>query len=98
MQMDESPYQCHLFVCTKTRGGLRKSCGDGDNAELKAILKDEVRKRGWKSRVRVSETSCLGLCDEGPNVMIHPQKIWYSEVSLNDIPIILEKVGELISE
>lgn len=96
MQVQESPYQCHLFVCTKNRDGIRKSCNDGDNSELKAVLKEEIKKRGWKSRVRVSETGCLGLCDEGPNVMIHPQKIWYSEVTLADVPSILKQVADLI--
>lgn len=99
MQIDESPYTCHIFLCVKTRGGVRKSCGDGNsNLELKSILKDEVKKRGWKSRVRVSESSCLGLCDEGPNVMIYPQKIWFSEVDPADAGTILDKVAELLAE
>jgi len=96
MQIDETPYLCHLFVCTKSRGGLRRACGDHESADLKGTLKDEVKNRGWKSRVRVSDSGCMGLCDEGPNVMLYPQKIWYSEVTPDDIPAILEKVGELI--
>jgi (2Fe-2S) ferredoxin len=98
MKTKESPYQTHLFVCTKTRGDQRKSCGDGDNPDLKNILKDDVKKRGWKPAVRVSEASCLGVCDAGPNIMIYPQKIWLSEVTLADIPGILELVGSLVSE
>ena len=90
MVKKESPYQCHLFICVKSRNGERKSCGDGDNPELKVVLKDEVKSRGWKGRVRVSDAGCLGLCETGPNVMIYPQKIWFSEVSLSDTPEILK--------
>lgn len=96
MEQDETPYTCHLFVCVKTRDGIRRSCGDGDNARIKAILKDEIKDRGWKSRVRVSDSGCLGQCDEGPNVMIYPQQIWYSDVSIDDIPTILRQVEELL--
>ena len=98
MELDESPYTCHLFVCTKSRGGLRRSCGDHGSSDIKAALKDEVKNRGWKSRVRVSDSGCLGLCDEGPNVMIYLQKIWYSEVSLDDVPAIIESVEELLGQ
>lgn len=98
MKTQQAPYQAHLFVCTKTRGDQRKSCGDGDNPDLKTILKDEVKQRGWKSAVRVSEASCLGVCDAGPNIMIYPQKIWLSGVTRADVPEILELVGSLVSE
>lgn len=93
MKKNDAPYQCHLFVCVKSRGGERKSCGDGSNPELKSILKDEVKKRGWKPMVRISESSCLGVCEAGPNVMIYPQKIWLSEVTPDDVPDILELIG-----
>ncbi|VGO17534.1 Ferredoxin, 2Fe-2S [Pontiella desulfatans] len=98
MKKSSTPYQAHLFVCTKSRGGERKSCGDGDNPALKDVLKDEVKKRGWKPVVRVSESSCLGVCDAGPNIMIYPQKIWFSEVTHADVPGILELVGSLVTE
>ncbi|MBN2161368.1 MAG: (2Fe-2S) ferredoxin domain-containing protein [Pontiellaceae bacterium] len=96
MKINESPYQCHIFVCTKTRDGIRRSCGDHDNGGLKAALKQEIKDRGWKSRVRVSDSGCLGLCDEGPNVLIHPQKIWLSAVTSEDIPDIIQTIEKLL--
>ena len=98
MKTKASPYTCHLFICTKSRGGDRKSCGDGGSTELKSVLKDEVKKRGWKPRVRVSESSCLGVCDAGPNIMIYPQKIWLSEVTAADTPAILQTLAEILGE
>lgn len=98
MQIQDAPYHCHLFICVKTRGGLRQSCGDHNPADLKAALKDEIKKRGWKSRVRVSESSCLGLCEEGPNVIIYPQKIWCSSVSIEDLPTILKTLAQILGE
>ncbi len=78
MQKETSPYTCHVFVCTNDRHGERPSCADGGgNAALKDYLKDQVEKRGWKGRVRVSSGGCMGLCGKGPNVMIYPQKAWF---------------------
>lgn len=94
----ESPYICHIFVCTNDRQGARKSCADGKSIEIRAILKEEITNRGWKPRVRVSQSGCLGVCEDGPNVMLYPQKIWFSGVAKNDVSIILEQVKEIIEK
>ncbi len=98
MKTNQTPYKAHLFVCCKSRGGERKSCGDGDNAELKEILKSGVKDRGWKGLVRVSDSGCMGLCESGPNIMIHPQQIWLSDVSASDLPRIFELLEELLAK
>jgi (2Fe-2S) ferredoxin len=92
-----SPFACHVFVCTNDRKGARKSCADGDNVAVRQILKQEVTDRGWKGRVRVSQSGCLGLCEEGPNVLIYPQKIWFSTVGAKDVGQVLAAVEEILS-
>jgi (2Fe-2S) ferredoxin len=98
MKQHETPYKCHVFVCVNSRGGERKSCGDGDNPGLKAILKDEIKNRGWKGLARVSDSGCLGLCESGPNIMIYPQGIWFAEVTLDDVPEILQTLEKILTE
>lgn len=92
----ESPYLCHIFVCTNDREGKRKSCADGKSPLVRKALKEEVADRGWKKYVRVSQSGCLGLCAKGPNVILYPQKVWFSEVSQDDVGEILLKVGEIL--
>lgn len=94
----ESPYIAHVFVCTNDRKGERKSCADGDSQLFKEKLKEAVDGKGWKGKVRVSTSGCLGVCGEGPNVMIYPQKIWFSGVSLDDVDEILSAIERLMSE
>lgn len=96
MEKRESPYICHLFICTNSRDGERKSCGDAGAADLKGPLKDEIRSRGWKGIVRATNAGCLGVCDDGPNIMIYPQKIWLSGVTVDDIPEIIRMVEEIV--
>ena len=92
----EPPYVCHIFVCTNDRNGTRKSCADQNSPLLKKVLKEEVGNRGWKNHVRVSASGCMGLCGKGPNVIIYPQKIWFSEASIDDAGLIISKVEEIL--
>ena len=96
MKQRISPYKCHLFVCTNSRNGERKSCGDEGSPDLKALIKAEIKNRGWKGVVRVSESGCLGVCDTGPNIMLYPLKIWFSAVSRNDLPEIIQTVERIV--
>ena len=96
--LNESPYVCHVFVCTNDRGGKSKSCADQDSLFIRTDLKKEIGKRGFNKQVRVSKSGCMGLCGKGPNVMIYPQNVWFYDVSTEDTGEILLKIEELLSE
>ncbi len=93
-----TPYDCHIFVCTNDRQGRRKSCADHDSLTIGKLLKDAVNDRGLKGRVRVSKSGCLGLCADGPNVIVYPQKIWFSNVQKEDISEILRKAEPFLKQ
>lgn len=97
MQRQGTPFVAHVFVCVNERDDGSKSCGDGLGSTLKDLLKAGVEARGWKGRVRVSHTGCMGLCARGPNVMIHPQGVWFAGVSPEDVPAILDEVGRRLA-
>ena len=98
MKVSETPYKCHLVVCTNVRDSGRKSCGSDGGVELKQALKALCNQRGWRGVVRVSAAGCLGLCDSGPNIMLYPQRILFSSVTQDDLPLIVDKVAELIGK
>ncbi len=95
---NESPFTCHVFVCTNDRHGKRKSCADNNSAQIRKVLKEEVATRGWKPKVRVSQCGCMGLCADGPNVILYPQKVWFSGVSENDVSDVILAVEGILKE
>jgi (2Fe-2S) ferredoxin len=56
-------------------------------------LKTAVQKAGLSKTIRVSRTHCLGLCSNGPNVLLFPDNLWFKKVDIQSIPAILEKLG-----
>ena len=95
--MEKIPYKCHIMVCVNERDGERQSCADGKGKEIRKVLKGKVKAKGWpKEDVRVSQTLCLGLCSTGPNVMIYPQNILYSGVTLEDVPVIMSEIDKIM--
>lgn len=96
--MDTAPYKCHIFVCVNDRKGARKSCADGASPELRLALKQRLLDRGHPAyEVRVSQSLCLGLCDQGPNVLIYPQGVKFSAVGPEDVDTIVATVEQLLA-
>ncbi len=93
---NESPWDVHVFVCTNDRGGERKSCADNNSQIVKSKLKEAVNEKGWKEKVRISTSGCMGLCAQGSNVMIYPQKIWFSEVLPNEVDEIISTIEHIM--
>lgn len=97
-EQNQSPYICHVFVCTNDRGGKRPSCADGGSPGIRSALKDEISKRGWKKQVRISTSGCMGLCGKGPNVIIYPHKIWFSQTSPDDVDQIVNEIDQILAK
>ena len=97
-KQNESPYVSHVFVCTKDRGGKRKSCADNNSQLIKSKLKDAVKEKGWKGKVRISTSGCMGLCAKGANVIIYPQKVWFSEVFPDDVDEIVSTIERVMAD
>jgi (2Fe-2S) ferredoxin len=94
----DMPYVAHVFVCTNDRRGDGKSCADNNSLLTKAKLKQVVDEKGWKGRVRISTSGCMGLCGKGSHVMIYPQKVWFSEVLPDDVDEIVTAIERILED
>jgi (2Fe-2S) ferredoxin len=90
MKKQSLPFDRILFVCTNDRGkDERVSCGHC-GAKLRKKLKDAVKDRKLRARVRVSKAGCMDRCEDGPNIMIFPDNIWLNGVEERDIERIVD--------
>jgi len=64
-------------------------CGNADCAERGSLALVEALRRGIKQTarrdtIRVTRTSCMGRCGEGPTVAVYRDGIWYRGVRADD--------------
>lgn len=100
MNKQTTPYLCHIFICSNVRENNPENpgCGTKGSGALKEKLKEAVAARGWKGKVRVSTSGCMGLCGTGPNVVLYPQGIHFSGVTETDLPAIMAAVSQSLLE
>jgi (2Fe-2S) ferredoxin len=92
MKEQKVPYRRVIYVCTNVREeDGRPACGARGSEAICTALKEEVKKRGLKGKLRTMKSGCMDFCEQGPNVMIFPDGVWHSAVSLNDVPALVEK-------
>lgn len=78
-------YRSNVLVC----GGT--GCSSSNSQEIMHRLEEEIKKKGLDKEVNVVCTGCFGLCSLGPVVVVYPEGSFYSKVTLEDIPEIVEE-------
>ena len=78
-------YRAHVLVC----GGT--GCTSNNSAELIAAINENIKLQGLENEVQVVRTGCFGLCALGPIMIVYPEGCFYSEVTVDDIPEIVEE-------
>ena len=48
-------------------------------------LDREIQERGLNHEVQLTTCGCMGLCDEGPVMVVYPAGVWYRRVQPSDI-------------
>jgi len=79
------PFRFHLFVCTQQKPEGVPSCPASGSLEVLDVLDREIQARGLNHDVQLSSCSCMGLCDEGPVMVVYPTGIWYRRVRPSDV-------------
>ena len=90
MKTQPVPYRRTIFVCTNKREEGRPACGMRGSEAICERLKEEVKKRGLKGKVRAAKSGCMDLCEIGPNVMVFPEGTLHSHVTPEDVPALIQ--------
>ncbi len=75
----------HVLIC----GGT--GCSSSNSMVIADRMEDEIVKQGLAEEVKVVRTGCFGLCALGPVMIVYPEGTFYSRVTPNDVPEIVEE-------
>ncbi len=79
------PFRHHLFVCTQEKPEGVTSCRTNRSWQILRALERELTSRRLEHEIQVTTCGCLGLCDDGPVLIVYPQGVWYRKVQESDV-------------
>ncbi len=78
-------YRAHILIDTGTSAVIKGAMA------IKAVLIEEIKKRGLTNEIKVVETGDLGLHGGGPGLIIYPEGVTYAPLAVSDIPELVEE-------
>jgi (2Fe-2S) ferredoxin len=86
-------YQKHVFMCTHERTDGTACCQRYNAQKMQKYMKQKVKGLGKHSlnQIRINRSGCLGLCEQGPAMVVYPDNIWYSWIDEDDLDEIIEQ-------
>jgi (2Fe-2S) ferredoxin/predicted O-methyltransferase YrrM len=89
------PFRYHLFVCDQRKAEGVPCCSARGSAKVIEALRKEVVAQGLSDDVQITTCGSIGLCERGPNIIVYPEGIWYSNLTPQDVPeIVRSHLGE----
>lgn len=89
-------YRHHVMLC------CGKQCEPEEDRALFQYLKQRIAEEGLESgeaAVRANRAGCLGVCEQGPIMVVHPDGVWYYNLNRVNIDQIIEehfKQGKIV--
>ena len=90
---DRDPFTPSIMVCGGT--GCLALASD----EVAAALEKSIIEQNVDAKVELKTTGCPGFCEQGPIVVVHPERIFYTRVKPKDADEIVSKTivnGEVV--
>ncbi|MDR2199804.1 MAG: (2Fe-2S) ferredoxin domain-containing protein [Deltaproteobacteria bacterium] len=83
----------HVLICSggKLRGDKKGMCHTRDAEKLVKKLVEELEDRDLSSEIIVNTTSCYGICDKGPVMVVYPDGVWYGNLDAEKIQTIVDE-------
>jgi len=78
-------FRSHVLVC------IDPECLSKGAHEVMDALQDELVAQGLIDEVQVLETSRIGGCSAGPELMVYPEGIHYAGLTPDDVPFLVEE-------
>lgn len=76
--------------CIVVCGGT--ACQASGSGDIIRVAKKHIIQNGLTGKVALRVTGCHGFCEMGPFVLTEPQKAFYSQVGMEDVPRIIDSL------
>jgi len=84
------PFRYHLYICEQQKPEGLACCSARGSKAVADALRREIAARGLFDQVQITSCGSLGLCEHGPNLVVYPEGVWYSDVHPEDVPEIVQ--------
>ena len=84
------PFQYHVFICDQKKPEGVPACSARNSGKTIEALRKEIGARGLMDTVQLTVCGSLGMCERGPNMVVYPEGVWYSNVTPEDVPEIVK--------
>ena len=74
----------HVLVCTASH------CNQKGAMDVVGRLRLDIVRKGLDTDILVNNCGTIDLCDCGPNIVVYPDNVIYSGVTVKDLPEIVE--------
>ncbi|MGP7816404.1 (2Fe-2S) ferredoxin domain-containing protein [Niallia sp. 01092] len=74
----------HILYC-----GSQHCESDADS--VMDAFKEQFVEHGIYKEIKITKTGCLGMCGNGPFVLVYPDGVWYYNVTEDDVERITEE-------
>ncbi len=85
------PFKYQIFICDQRKPEGVPACSARGSAAVIKALQWEVAAQGLADEVQITICGSLGLCERGPNMVVYPDGIWYSGLTPEIIPEIVNE-------
>lgn len=82
---NQNKYSWQIFVC----GGA--GCVSSDCATVNKTLKKAIKKNKLEDKVKVITTGCMGMCAQGPEILVYPGGTFYVQMDAQKTYDVIER-------
>ena len=75
----------HVLIC----GGT--GCTSSNSPAIREKMEASLAAHGLSEEIKVVQTGCFGLCSLGPIMIVYPDGVFYSRVTVDDVEEIVEE-------
>lgn len=86
-----SKYKKHIFICTNDKENGKKCCTADFGLQLINSFRENSKELEISNKdIRIQRSGCLGVCSNGPALVVYPEGVFYGKVTLDDVKEITE--------